>query len=57
MMGPRRWIICLAQEPTPGATATCPRVLLDLKLPKMDGLDVLRRLRADDRTALLPVVV
>ncbi len=32
-------------------------VLLDLKLPKIDGLEVLRRLRADDRTALLPVVV
>ncbi len=32
-------------------------VLLDLKLPKLDGLDVLRRLRADDRTKGLPVVV
>ena len=32
-------------------------VLLDLKLPKMNGLDVLRRLRADDRTKPLPVVV
>jgi two-component system response regulator len=32
-------------------------VLLDLKLPKMNGLDVLRQLRADDRTELLPVVV
>jgi two-component system response regulator len=32
-------------------------VLLDLKLPKVDGLDVLRALRADDRTRLLPVVV
>jgi two-component system, response regulator len=32
-------------------------VLLDLKLPKLDGLAVLRRLRADERTALLPVVV
>ena len=35
-----------------------PRViLLDLKLPKIDGLEVLRRLRADERTRLLPVVV
>ncbi len=32
-------------------------VLLDLKLPKIDGLEVLRRLRADERTTLLPVVV
>lgn len=32
-------------------------VLLDLKLPKIDGLEVLRRLRADPRTQLLPVVI
>ncbi len=32
-------------------------VLLDLKLPKIDGLEVLRRIRADDRTRLLPVVL
>lgn len=32
-------------------------VLLDLNLPKLDGLDVLRRLRGDERTRRLPVVV
>ena len=32
-------------------------VLLDLKLPKLDGLDVLRKLRSDERTKLLPVII
>lgn len=31
-------------------------VLLDLKLPKVDGIDVLRRIRTEERTRLLPVV-
>jgi two-component system response regulator len=31
-------------------------VLLDLNLPKVDGLEVLRRLRSDERTRLIPVV-
>jgi DNA-binding response OmpR family regulator len=40
-----------AQQPLPQL------VLLDLKLPKVDGLEVLRRLRDHERTRLLPVVI
>jgi len=32
-------------------------VFMDLKLPKVDGVEVLRRMRADDRTKTIPVVV
>lgn len=42
----------------PGRTARLPHVvLLDLKLPKVDGLEVLGRLKGDERTRAIPVVV
>ncbi len=39
-------------------TTTMPAVvILDLKLPKVDGLEVLQRMRGDERTKLVPVVI
>ena len=40
-----------------GTEAKPQVVLLDLKLPKIDGLEVLRRVRSDSRTKLLPIVI
>ncbi len=41
-----------------GGSGRFPRVvLLDIKLPKIDGLEVLRRLKADPRTRTIPVVM
>ena len=41
----------------PGEAGLPSVVLLDLKLPRIDGLEVLRRIRSDSRTRLLPVVI
>lgn len=46
----------LGSDGTP-AGAVPQLVLLDLKLPKIDGLEVLRRIRANENTRLLPVVI
>lgn len=36
----------------------CPKlIILDLKLPKVDGLEILRQLKSDERTKMIPVVV
>jgi CheY-like chemotaxis protein len=44
-------------EAGPSAPLTPQVILLDLKLPKVDGLEVLRQLKADQRTRAIPVVV
>ena len=49
--------LLLGAESESAARLDLKLVLLDLRLPRVDGLEVLKRIRADERTRLLPVVV
>jgi len=51
------WLLGTAAQAGRDAQPHPKLVLLDLKLPKVDGLEVLRAIRGDERTRLLPVVV
>ena len=51
------FIFCEGPHATRRITDTPKVILLDLKLPKIDGLDVLKRIKTDPRTKMIPVVV
>ena len=51
------FLFCRGAYKDRSAFHTPKLVLLDLKLPKFDGLEVLRAIRADERTRTLPVVI
>ena len=51
------YLFCAGAYSGRDVTALPLLVLLDLNLPRVDGLEVLRRIRTDDRTSRLPVVI
>jgi len=51
------YLFCTGEYVTRDIKKVPQVVLLDLKLPKVDGLEVLRRLRSDERTRLLPIII
>ena len=51
------FIFCEGAHALRRITDTPKVILLDLKLPKIDGLDVLKRIKGDPRTKMIPVVV
>ncbi len=59
MTASRPWIILFGNGDYKGKNSQPPPkvVFLDLKLPKVDGREVLRRMKADARTRIIPVVV
>jgi len=51
------WLFCQGQHAGREPCHIPSMVLLDLKLPKLDGLEVLKAMRADERTKRMPVVI
>lgn len=51
------WLFCRGEHAGRNANELPELILLDLNLPRVDGLEVLRQIRADDRSKYLPVVV
>ena len=51
------WLFATGQHADRDTDVIPQVILLDLKLPKIDGLEVLRRIRSDERTHLLPIVI
>jgi two-component system, response regulator len=51
------YLFCAGRYVNRPADAMPCVILLDIKLPRMDGIEVLRRIRADERTKLIPVVM